>query len=46
MRVVVLSAFFYLERQRELAAGLDLLLRGQREAVDDQASGTDMTRDT
>jgi hypothetical protein len=34
-----------LERQREVAAGLDQLVRARREAVDDQASGTDMARD-
>ncbi|MFE6187195.1 tyrosine-type recombinase/integrase [Streptomyces sp. NPDC056465] len=35
-----------LERQREVAAGLDQLVRARREAADDQASGTDMARDT
>lgn len=34
-----------LERQREVAAGLDQLVRVWCEAVDDQASGTDMARD-
>ncbi|MFE2088721.1 tyrosine-type recombinase/integrase [Streptomyces sp. NPDC059460] len=34
-----------LERQREVAAGLDQLVRARREAVDDQASGTAMARD-
>lgn len=35
-----------LERQREVAAGLDQLVRARREEADDQASGTDMARDT
>lgn len=35
-----------LERQREVAAGLDQLVRARREAADDQASDTDMARDT
>ncbi|MFJ6853701.1 tyrosine-type recombinase/integrase [Streptomyces sp. NPDC091271] len=35
-----------LERQREVAAGLDHLVRARREEADDQASGTDMARDT
>ncbi|MET7785104.1 tyrosine-type recombinase/integrase [Streptomyces sp900116325] len=35
-----------LDRQREVAAGLDQLVRARREAADDQASGTDMARDT
>ncbi|WP_327682048.1 tyrosine-type recombinase/integrase [Streptomyces sp. NBC_00467] len=34
-----------LERQREVAAGLDRMVRARRDAVDDQASGTDMARD-
>ncbi|MEU3917862.1 tyrosine-type recombinase/integrase [Streptomyces sp. NPDC029004] len=34
-----------LERQKEVAAGLDQLVRGQRKAADDQASGTDLARD-
>lgn len=34
-----------LERQREVAAGLDQLVRARREVVDDPASGTDMARD-
>ncbi|MEV4679851.1 tyrosine-type recombinase/integrase [Streptomyces kurssanovii] len=33
------------ERQREVAAGLDRLVRQRRHAVDDQASGTDVARD-
>lgn len=33
------------ERQREVAAGLDRLVRQRRNAVDDQASGTDVARD-
>ncbi|MBO1286362.1 tyrosine-type recombinase/integrase family protein [Streptomyces sampsonii] len=35
-----------LERQREVAAGLDQLVRARREAADDQAYGTDMARGT
>ncbi|MEV7313101.1 tyrosine-type recombinase/integrase [Streptomyces microflavus] len=35
-----------LERQREVAAGLDQLVRARREEADDQASGTGMARDT
>ncbi|MGW1813549.1 tyrosine-type recombinase/integrase [Streptomyces sp. NPDC002125] len=35
-----------LERQREVAAGLDQLVRARREEADDQASGTDMARET
>ncbi|MFI1394240.1 tyrosine-type recombinase/integrase [Streptomyces sp. NPDC020681] len=34
-----------LERQKEVAAGLDQLVRGQRKKPDDQASGTDLARD-
>ncbi len=34
-----------LERQREVAAGLDQLVRARREAADDPASGTDVARD-
>lgn len=33
------------ERQREVAAGLDRLVRQRRHAVDDPASGTDVARD-
>ncbi len=34
-----------LERQREVAAGLDQFVRARREVVDDPASGADMARD-
>ncbi|MEU9009462.1 tyrosine-type recombinase/integrase [Streptomyces sp. NPDC048479] len=34
-----------LERQKEVAAGLDQLVRAQRKDADDQASGTDLARD-
>ncbi|WP_018558344.1 MULTISPECIES: site-specific integrase [unclassified Streptomyces] len=34
-----------LERQREVAAGLDRLVRERRAAADDTASGTDLARD-
>jgi hypothetical protein len=34
-----------LERQREVAAGLDQHVRARREAADDQRSGTDVARD-
>lgn len=34
-----------LERQKDVAAGLDQLVRAQRKAADDQASGTDLARD-
>ncbi|HET6356248.1 hypothetical protein [Streptomyces sp.] len=34
-----------LERQKEVAAGLDQLVRGQRKKADAQASGTDLARD-
>jgi hypothetical protein len=34
-----------LERQKEVAAGLDQLVRTQRKKPDDQASGTDLARD-
>ncbi|MFI6121329.1 tyrosine-type recombinase/integrase [Streptomyces sp. NPDC051064] len=35
-----------LDRQREVAVGLDQLVRARRETADDQASGTDVARDT
>ncbi|MFE9395327.1 tyrosine-type recombinase/integrase [Streptomyces flavidovirens] len=34
-----------LERQKDVAAGLDQLVRAQRKVADDQASGTDLARD-
>ncbi|MGW1434552.1 tyrosine-type recombinase/integrase [Streptomyces griseus] len=34
------------DRQREVAAGLDQLVRARRTAAESQASGTDMARDT
>lgn len=34
------------DRQREVAAGLDQLVRARRTAAESQASGTDVARDT